>query len=202
MTLNRLSIVVALTAFVTTAIPADAQTKRTDAWQLALSMPAGSQTALSSKTGLTWEQMRRNGLDLTARGPGEISLVMFVLTVEDGRTTGAWTSSGFRTEAGATTVSGRYMPSEKQLLDVAQEAKRAAVLPGLGKLDSFDAASRPVDARALVDAAKGDGHVASFLPRDLTRGRLLVMFVAPPGGGSGSQTNPLFLKPGDDLGTL
>lgn len=194
MRLNHLTLGAALALVVATANPADAQTTRTDAWQLALRLPTGSQTALSSRDGLTWDQFRRNGLNLAARGPGEISLVMFVLAVEDGRTAGAWTSSGFGAASGASTVSGRYIPSEKQLLDAAQEGTWATV-PGLGRLGSVDAASQPVDARALVNAAKEGGQVASFLPRDLTRGRLLVIFVAPPGGGSGSTTNPLFLRP-------
>lgn len=190
----RISVGAALMALGATTTPADAQTTRSDAWQLALQLPTSSQTLLSSRTGLTWEQMRRNGLNLAARGPGEISLVMFVLAVEDGRTAGFWTSSHFGAEAGASTVSGRHVPSETQLLDAAQEGAWAT-LPGLGKLISVASAARPVDARALVNGAKDGGHVTSYLPRNLTRGRLLVMFVAPPGGGSGSQTNPLFLRP-------
>lgn len=194
MTINRLSLVLALVALGAPTTPAVAQTTRSDGWQLALQLPAASQTALSSKTGLTWDQMRRKGLDLAARGPGQISLVMFVLPVEDGRAVGAWTSSSFGAEAGSSTVSGRYIPAEQQLLGAAQEGTWAN-LPGIGKLVSVVPASSPVDAQALVVAAKGGGRLGSLLPRNLTRGRLLVMFVTSPGGGSGSMTNPLFLRP-------
>jgi len=167
---------------------ANAQTTRstTSAWRLALRLPAASQTALDGRDGLTWDQMRRNGLDLTARGSGEVSLVMFVLAVRDGRVVDKWQSSAFPAASGTAHISGRYLPGWRTIV------RSPHVFDTDGGSDRITriVAPRAVDVDVLVKGV----DLRSSLPADLVRGRLLVMFAAPLGGGSGSSTGPLFVR--------
>lgn len=162
------------------AVAANAQTRRDGGtWQLSLQLPAATKTAVGSRDGISWEQLRRNGLDLSARGDGEVWLVMFSLTLENGRVIDSWTSQRFAADAGSGRVSGRYLPSMEKLRVTRVET------------------ARPVPVDGLIDASKNAGNAGNAglaLPADMVRGRALVMFVAPPGGGSGSSSSPLFLR--------
>lgn len=180
MTLNRLSALVALMALGATAIPADAQTTRNDAWQIAVQLPSATAAALRGGDGISWDQFRRNGLALSARGSGEVSLVMFGLTVENGRVVDSWTSRPFDAAAGTGQVSGRSLP--------------AAQTVRVARVTHATAADRPVPVDALIEASKSGRIDTKTLPSDMTRGRILVMFATPAGGGFGSSTSPLFVR--------
>lgn len=167
---------------------ANAQTTKgtTSAWRLEPRLPTASHTALDGRDGLTWDQMRRNGLDLAARGSGEVSLVMFVLAVQDGRVVDKWQSPAFPAASGTAHISGRYLPGWRtivrspQVFDTDGGSDRIARIVAPGAVN-VDVLVKGVDLR-------------SSLPADVLRGRLLVMFAAPPGGGAGSSTGPLFVR--------
>jgi hypothetical protein len=166
--------------------PAGAQT-RTDAgsWQLSLQVPAATETALRSGDGIPWDQLRRNGLDMSARGDGEVWLVLFSLTLENGRVIESRTSQRFAAAAGSERVSGRYLPSLEKLRVTRVEAGRLVPVDGL-----IEMSKRAGDA----DNAGNAGNAGLTLPTALVRGRALVMFVAPPGGGLESSSSPLFVR--------
>lgn len=164
------------------ARPADAQMKTTitdPGWQLGLSLPRAAESALAAGDGLAWDALRKTGLNLTAKGTGEASLVLFILSVEDGRVTNRWKSRSFSVAAGTRTISGHYLP-----------ASRDTTVPGIGTLSRVVQAPRPIDTRALV----GTDDVARILPSEMQAGRLLVMFVAPAGREADSSTGALFAR--------
>lgn len=179
MTLNRLSAVVALMALVATAIPADAQSTRDAPWQFAVQLPSATAVAVRGGDGISWDEFRRNGLALSARGSGEVSLVMFALTVENGRVVGSWTSPPFDAAAGTGKVSGRNLPTS-----------RTVRVTGVTQATAADG---PIAVNTLIEASKSGRLDTRILPKNMLRGRILVMFVALAGSGSGSSTNPLFM---------
>lgn len=165
--------------------------------QFTLSVPDATAGPLGSGEGMSWDVLRRNGLLLqmatsgpqnTVRRPGggSVELVMFVLTVEDGRIVDCWKSRSIGIGAGGGTgtvnISHPYLPAIQK-----------------ARVTGFSTAGRPIDAGELVslaNAAENAGPAAdpkSMLLSDMSRGRGFVLFVAPASGGAGSQTTPLFL---------
>lgn len=142
------------------AIPADAQTRAgSSAWTLELATPSGSQSTLKAGEGMAWDDFRQNGLVLGARGSGQISLVLHVLTLDDGRVIGRWKSASFAATPGRTTLPGKYLPAVQR-----------------GRVYATQAATQPVGTDELLGAA----DTGRGLPT--TQGQALVIFAAPSGG--------------------
>ncbi len=161
-----------------------------DAWQLGLQLPNATQSALRGGDGISGDQLRRNGLVLSARGAGEVSLVMFAVTVEDGRMVDSWTSRPFDAAAGRVAVPSRFLPAVQKARVTQAETGRPMPVDPLVK------ANRASGSVSMV--LKPGDDLGTLLPRpDMTRGAGLVMFVAPADGGSGSTTTPLFLRTAD-----
>jgi hypothetical protein len=158
-----------LLGFAMTATPGMAQ--RGSGLAVSLSVPATTQTVLNGGDGIVWDAFRKNGLVLSASGSGEVSLVMNVLTVQDGRVANRWTSSSFTVSPGKMPVSGRYLPAVQKDIPVG----------------AVSGSSQPMDVDVLLSAAKA-GNLVDMLPRDAQTGTALVIFAAPAGDLPGSRT--------------
>jgi hypothetical protein len=147
------------------AIPAEAQTRAGGyAWTLELATPSATQSTLEAGEGMAWDDFRQNGLVLSARGSGQASLVLHVLTLDDGRVIGRWKSASFAATPGRTALPGKYLPAVQR-----------------GRVYATQAATQPVGMDQLLSAADtGNG-----LP--MTRGDALVIFAAPSSGTIGSR---------------
>lgn len=147
------------------ALPAEAQTRAgSSAWTLELATPSATQSTLEAGEGMAWDDFRQNGLVLSARGSGQASLVLHVLTLDDGRVIGRWKSASFPATAGRSTVPGRYLPAVQR-----------------GRVHATQTSTQPVGVDQLLSAADtGNG-----LP--MTRGDALVIFAAPSSGALGSR---------------
>ena len=151
--------------------PADAQTRDGgSAWTLELAMPSATQTPLNGGDGISWDQFRKNGLVLSARGSGEASLVIYALTLRDGRLVDRWKSPPFPATAGRTPVSGRYLPA-------VQKAHVNGATVGRELVD----VSEPLDVLANAGNAGNAGNARSSV----------VIFAAPEGSIPGSRANSI-----------
>jgi hypothetical protein len=164
-----------------TAPPASAQNGWPAKWEVTLELPANSQEALASRSGLTWDQLRHNGLVLTTTGSGEISLVTAVLLVKDGKIVQKWSSPAFsHSSPGRMQVSGRYLPGDQYIGES-------------GSLPIIESAP-PVG----VDVALSSIENGTIKFIDLRGGKSVVIVALPSGtmrtSGSGSSTSPLFFK--------
>ena len=74
---------------------------------LGLGVPAATLSALGAGEGVAWDQFRRNGLTYSARGLGTVSLVMFSVTFQDGRTVSSWASPPFTMPVGSGLIPDR-----------------------------------------------------------------------------------------------
>jgi hypothetical protein len=174
----------ALIALVAVALVRPVQTAAQNGWptkwELSLSLPSTSQEALSSRSGLPWDQLRENGLVLTATGSGQASLAVFVLRVRDGRIVGRWSSGTFPvTGSGRIRISGHYLPGKSSAGD-----------------PLFPHPSAGSNSSVQTDAIMTDIEGGTVGFAKLGSGSSLVIVVLPTAGtgASGSETNPLFFK--------
>ena len=161
--------------------PGEAQNTWPAKWELSLSLPSASQEALSSRPGLSWDLLRKNGLVLAASGSGQASLAIFVLQVTDGRIVGRWSSATFQISgSGHTLVSGHYLPGKGSAGDPLFPHPNGGSTSALG-----------------ADAVMTDIEGGTVRFAKLGSGKSLVIVVLPTGGtgASGSETGPLFFKP-------
>ena len=164
-----------------TAHPAFAQNGWPVKWTVTLELPANSQEALASRTGLTWDQLRHNGLVLTTTGRGGLSLVTSFLLVKDGKIVQKWTSPAFsHSSPGRMQISGRYIPGDHFIGES-------------GSLPMIQSAP-PVGVNVALSSI--ENGTIKFI--DLRGGKSVVIVALPSGtmrtSGSGSSTNPLFFK--------
>lgn len=157
------------------AAPADAQTRSGgSAWTLELAIPSATQAALKGGEGMSWDQFRKNGLVLSARGSGEVSLVIHALTFEDGRMIHRWMSPSFQVAPGRAAVSGKFLPA-------VQKVRVAGVTM----------------ARELVDVAEAIGNNGGGSIFNAGNVRVVVMFAAPAEGGIRAAARPILAMPED-----
>lgn len=152
------------------AAPADAQTRSGgSAWTLGLAIPSATQAALKGGEGMSWDQFRKNGLVLSARGSGEVSLTIHALTFQDGRMIHRWTSPSFQVAPGRAALSGKYLPAVQKV-----------------RVAGVTVAREPVD---VAQAIGNNGGGSIFNAGNA--GRVVVMFAAPEGGIPGSRTSSI-----------
>jgi len=169
-------IVVSASALVVGSLPAQGPSATT----IGIDLPTTSREALSSANGLDWNVLRRNGLSLATTGRGDLTLVVHVMQVKNGRIVGHWASASFTVTAGRrTTISGRYLPGA----DAVGNAWRC----------KWYTAGAAVSAGAVAQDLQTEK--AGFAGRNPPGNFVIVVLpAAHTSGGSDTSTNPLFFK--------
>ena len=145
---------------------------------ISLALPRTSREALSSGSGLAWNQLRQGGLEVSASGSGTISARVAVLVVQNRRIVKRWVSGSFSVGApSSSSISGRYLPDR-------------SAIGGPAPIRRFESTPRGIDAgRVLGDLESG---TVGFV--DMGRDTGVIIVLLPGTSSTGTTTNPLFAK--------
>ncbi len=81
------------------------------ATNIAIQVPAASKGGLTSKTGMPWNQFKKNGLTMAVEGQGGMDVVVHVIRLKEGKVVNRWSSARVSARGGTMSLAGdKFLP--------------------------------------------------------------------------------------------